>query len=152
LAYDEFNDAYGRLRSLHANSRRDGALTLGRLRDPRAVPALVERLEKDGDKRVRMAAAWALAEIGDPRAAVPLEKAALYDKKQDVRDIAAKAYKQLPKEDASTLPPGAGEPTSVEIQASANGTAPRRTRTPAERETPPPPPAPEPGFPDRPNP
>ena len=78
-AFDAFADAMGRLKSFHARSRRDGALTLGRIGDPRAVPALNERLEHDFDKDVRVAAAWALGEIGDERGAVALERAVISD-------------------------------------------------------------------------
>jgi HEAT repeats len=104
VVVDPVADALGRLRSDHDNSRRDGALTLGRLGDPRAVPALVERLRDDDEKEVRMAAAWALGEIGHPGAALGLQRAALYDKKQEVRATAERAYRRLPLE---VEPPGA---------------------------------------------
>ncbi|WP_435019254.1 HEAT repeat domain-containing protein [Tundrisphaera sp. TA3] len=94
---DPWADALGRLKSFHANSRRDGSLALGHFGDDRAVPALMERLERDGDRDVRVAAAWALGEIGDPRSAVALERAALYDKKHEVRDAANEAYRRLPR-------------------------------------------------------
>jgi hypothetical protein len=97
-APDPVADAVLRLQSHHANSRRDGAFTLGRLRDPRAIPALVERLKNDNDVDVRIAAATALGEIGDPRAAVYLERVTIYDKKQKVRDAAALALTRLPRE------------------------------------------------------
>jgi hypothetical protein len=146
--YDAFADAYGRLGSMHSNSRRDGALTLGRLRDPRAVTALVQLVEHDTDKKVRMAAAWSLGEIGDPRAALPLEKVSLYDKKQDVRDIAASAYRRLPREGevVQTEPPKvrSGNAPSVVNSTTSDGLTPPRT------ENVPPPPQPEPGFPDQP--
>ena len=49
VVFDPVADAMGRLRSSHDNSRRDGALSLGRLGDARAVPApgrpAEERLE-----------------------------------------------------------------------------------------------------------
>jgi HEAT repeats len=95
---DPVADAMGRLRSTHDNSRRDGALTLGRLRDARAVPALIDRLKEDYSKEVRIASAWALAEIGDPNAGVALERAALFDKRKEVRDAATEAYNRLPHE------------------------------------------------------
>ncbi len=95
--FDAFTDAIGRLKSFHASSRRDGALTLGRIGDPRAVPALNERLEHDFDKEVRVASAWALGEIGDEGGAVALERAAIHDKRHEVRDAATIAFKKLPK-------------------------------------------------------
>jgi hypothetical protein len=116
---DPIADPLGRLKSLHSNSRRDGCLALGSLHDPRAVPALIERLEKDIEKEVRVAAAWALGEIGDPRGAVPLERAALLDKRHDVREAAKTAYDRLPKpgqepprEPTSTRLPGYPAPTA----------------------------------------
>jgi hypothetical protein len=99
---DPVSEAVVRLQSHHANSRRDGAYTLGRLRDPRAIPALIDRLKNDSDVDVRVAAATAMGEIGDPRAAVYLERVTIYDKKQKVRDAAALALTHLPRESAST--------------------------------------------------
>ena len=90
-------DALGRLKSFHGNSRRDGALTLGRIGDDRAVGPLIERLEHDNDREVRVAAAWALGEIGDERAALPIQRAALNDKKHEVREAATIAYKKIPR-------------------------------------------------------
>jgi hypothetical protein len=107
---DPMADAIGRLRSFHANSRRDGSLTLGHLGDDRAVPALMDRLERDGDRDVRVAAAWALGEIGDTRSAVALERAALYDKKHEVREAANIAYRRLPK------PGQAQDPATIQTQ------------------------------------
>ena len=96
--FDPFNDAMGRLKSFHGSSRRDGALTLGRLRDPRAVPALNERLEHDFDKDVRIAAAHALGEIGDERGAVALERAIITERwHKDVREAAREALARIPK-------------------------------------------------------
>jgi hypothetical protein len=95
--FDPVTDALGRLKSFHGNSRRDGALTLGRIGDARAVPALCDRLEHDFDKEVRVASAWALGEIGDEHAAVALERAAIHDKRHEVRDAAALAVTKIPK-------------------------------------------------------
>jgi hypothetical protein len=138
---DAFADAWGRLHSLHANSRRDGCLSLGQLRDARALPGLVDRLEHDSDKNVRIAAAWALAEVGDSRAAVPLQRAALYDKKQDVRRIASESYHRLP--------PSNGTPTGAEPPPSSTEPLPPPSELPEQTparasSTPPPPPRPEP--------
>ncbi len=113
-AFDPFADALGRLKSFHGSSRRDGALTLGRIGDPRAVPALNERLEHDFDKEVRVASAFALGEIADERGAVALEKAALYDKRQDVREAAKVALKKIPK-------PGELPPQTVPPLPTSNG-------------------------------
>jgi hypothetical protein len=102
--FDPFADALGRLKSFHGSSRRDGALALGRIGDPRAVPALNERLEHDFDREVRVAAATALGEIADERGAVALEKAALYDHRHDVREAAKLALTKIPKP-GEELPP-----------------------------------------------
>jgi hypothetical protein len=110
VVVDPVRDAVGRLSSNHGNSRREGAYTLGRLRDPRAVPALVERLKNDSSKDVRVAAASALGEIGDPRAAAPLEKATIYDKKQEVRDAAGQALTRMPREVPVETAPALSEP------------------------------------------
>jgi hypothetical protein len=106
-AVDPVYEAVTRLQSHHAPSRREGCYTLGRLKDPRAVAALVDRLKNDWDVDVRIAAATALGEIGDPRAKVYLERVTIYDRKQKVRDAAALALAALPREPA---PAGAGGP------------------------------------------
>jgi hypothetical protein len=87
--------AIDRLSSFHANSRRDGALTLGRLGDPRAVPYLIQTLKTDSSRDVRIAAAIALGEIGGLDASTALERCIVYDKKQPVRDAAASALRDL---------------------------------------------------------
>jgi HEAT repeat protein len=80
----------GNLGDRRATPLLGGALSdraLGRLRDPAAVPALIERFTTD-ERDVRKAAAYALGEIGDPRA-VPALSAALSDPIHDVRYNAA---------------------------------------------------------------
>ncbi|MGO9596644.1 MAG: HEAT repeat domain-containing protein [Isosphaeraceae bacterium] len=104
--------AASKLQSLHSNSRRDGARELGRLGDPRAVPALVHVLKYDSSKDVRIAAATALGEIGGSEVEVVLERCIIYEKKQDVRDAAAAALRHArntPQPVAST-PSSAGPP------------------------------------------
>jgi hypothetical protein len=151
---DPLADALGRLQSYHAHSRRDGCYTLGRLRDPRALPALIDRLKVDTDADVRIAAATALGEIGDPRAAVYLERVTVYDKKEKVRDAAALALSRLPRE----LPPQPGRtqvapapaPAPMVPAASPPASVPPQPQ-PIERVPPPPTPAfGGPGFPERP--
>jgi len=166
---DPVAEAVTRLQSHHANSRRDGAYTLGRLRDPRAIPALIDRLKNDSDVDVRVAAATAMGEIGDPRAAVYLERVTIYDKKQKVRDAAALALTHLPRESASTVgmpvtstpaPPQPGLspiPSNVMPLPSARpalpSTSPPLEPEPIERVPSPPTPATTssgPGFPQKP--
>jgi hypothetical protein len=140
VAYDPLIDAASRLKSNHANSRRDGCVTLGRLGDPRAVPTLIDRLKNDSAKEVRIAAATALGEIGDPQGAVVLERATVYEKNQAVRDacVAALARARMPREVMPTPTP-------------TNGPSTRTSQTPSIEalEHVPPPPAPpvaEPGL------
>lgn len=103
-AFDPYLDALGRLTSRHAPSRRDGALTLGRLGDPRAVPALIDLLESDRDSEVRVAAAHALGAMGDGRAVGALERAALQDSRREVRQAAAQSYARLPQQEPAPPP------------------------------------------------
>jgi hypothetical protein len=170
-AFDPFADAIGRLKSFHGSSRRDGALTLGRIGDPRAIPALNERLEHDFDKEVRVAAAFALGEIADERGAVALEKAALYDHRQDVRDAAKVALQKIPK--PGEIPPGAqsavppvpsskrpmvpppipGRPVVLDPGPDATTSSspnPSASGLPNAEDVPPPPPVPVPGGSNRP--
>jgi hypothetical protein len=101
--------AASKLQSLHSNSRRDGARELGRLGDPRAVPALVHVLKYDSSKDVRIAAATAMGEIGGSEAEVVLERCIIYEKKQDVRDAAAAALRHA----RNTPHPVASSPSSA---------------------------------------
>jgi hypothetical protein len=134
---DPVADAIGRLSSFHDNSRKDGCFTLGRLRDARAVPALIERLKYDHNKDVRLAAIWALGEIGDPRGKLALERAAVYDKKSEVRDAAASAFTRMSQQVVTSAPAASATP------APSTTTTPMPSLAP-DPETPPPPPQPEP--------
>ena len=151
VANDPVVDAVGRLSSSHDNSRREGCYTLGRLGDPRAMNALVDRLKNDSNKDVRIAAAWALGEISDPRSAVYLERAATYDKKREVRDAASRAYGRLPRPSttpASTPPTTSvpstapGEPSLLPLPESSSSAPP----PPPPGDNTPPPPPPETGY------
>jgi len=121
VVVDPVANAIGRLSSNHDNSRIEGAYTLGRLRDPRAVAPLADRLRNDWDKDVRVAAANALGEIGDPRASEPLRQASALDNRQVVRDAAGMALSRL----AVTSQPAvqATEPT-VPVQSEPDLNAP----------------------------
>jgi hypothetical protein len=118
---------------------------------------LVERLKNDGDVDVRIASATALGEIGDPRAAVYLERVTIYDKKQKVRDAAALALTRLPREpgvtgaQTGTSSPTPPQPGLTPIPSSmmpaptvpAGASAPLQGE-PIERVPPPPTPVPTP--------
>jgi HEAT repeat protein len=66
---------------------------LGKLGDAAAVTPLIEALH-DGEKDVRVSAAWALGELGDARAVSPLTDAAS-DPDPDVRERADAALGKL---------------------------------------------------------
>jgi HEAT repeat protein len=68
-------------------------LSLGRIGDPVAVDALIEKL-KDENWDVRSSAAKALGQIGDPRAIEPLIQS-LRDKSETVRWLAANALTSI---------------------------------------------------------
>ncbi len=117
VVVDPVAEQVQRFQSYHSHSRRDAAAVLGRLRDPRAIPSLVDRLKHDNSTEVRVAAATALGEIGDPQSAIYLERVTIYDKKQAVRDAAAAALTRLPREvpaqanaGVPAVGPGAGAP------------------------------------------
>jgi HEAT repeats len=154
VVVDPVADAAARLQSHHANSRIEGAYTLGRLRDPRAIPPLIDRLKNDNDADVRIASATALGEIGDPQVATYLERVTIYDKKQKVRDAAAVALSRLPRampqpagQPVMSAPAGTPYPSNVAPAPSIPATsAPTLEPEPVERVPPPPTPA---AFPDR---
>ncbi len=77
-----------------AEARVWAARILGRIKDARATDDLVARLY-DRDDRLRMAAAEALGEIGDPRALQSLVRATLRDPAPQVRAHAAGAVAQI---------------------------------------------------------
>lgn len=145
IAPDPGADALMRLHSMHDHSRRDGALTLGQLRDPRSVPSLIGLLKNDHSKEVRQASAWALGSIGDPSASVALQRAAMFDWRQEVRTEANTAYQRIAQGGQPAPAPG-----PAPIQAPEAGTEPA-LRTSAgsvpmpefqRDDTPPPPPEP----------
>ncbi|MFO0953116.1 MAG: HEAT repeat domain-containing protein [Isosphaeraceae bacterium] len=142
IVVDPVAQAIGRLSSNHDNSRKEGAVVLGRLGDARAVPALINVLKTDRNKDVRIAAATALGQIGDPRGAIVLERAIVYDKKQEVRDAAAAALASMPRPAPSAsleVAPGTPVAQAYPNTNAASGSVPLE---PAEAVPPPPSPAP----------
>jgi hypothetical protein len=116
-----------RLQSHHAGSRREGAQTLGRLGDPRAIPALVNTLKHDSSKDVKIAAARALGLIGGHEAEVVLERCLIYEKKQEVRDAAAVALRDLRARERAraTASPARGTESGASRVDSGSGVVPR---------------------------
>ena len=72
-ADDPVDALIAQLSSPESGRRKAAAEELGRLRDKRAVPALIENLI-DESPSVRASAVWALGEIGDPAAAPALAR------------------------------------------------------------------------------
>ena len=83
------------------NVRLSATETLGKLRDPRAVQALIQALQQDPDPKVRAMAAWALGEIEDPAAVSALSTALRADDDEQVRVQAAEALGNI--EDVSAI-------------------------------------------------
>lgn len=77
----------------HVHRREDAAFALGDIRDPAAVPALIDAVSHK-DPLLRMIAAGALGKIGDARAREPLS-ARLADENAQVVRAARKSLGQL---------------------------------------------------------
>jgi HEAT repeat protein len=70
-------------------------IVLGNIKDPRAVPPLIDALKKNPSWEVRRRAAWALGEIKDQRVIGPLIDALTGDTNPDVRAFSAAALGKL---------------------------------------------------------
>lgn len=145
-----------RLQSRHASSRRDGAVELGRLGDPRAVPPLIHALKYDSSKDVKIAAATALGQLGGTEAEVVLERCIIYEKKQEVRDAAAAALRGMREQRevasrTSPTTPSASQRPSLSVSDQPLALDPVAPR-PSPAVPPPPPPAPPPPPPPAPTP
>ena len=127
-----------RLSSVFPGTRREAAGILGRMRDSRAIPALVERLKNDNDKSVRITAAHALADIGDPSAAIYLERSSIYDHKQEVRNAALAALARMPR-----IVPA---PAQAQASTPVAGLSPSASPAPPPTPNVPPPPTPASGL------
>ncbi|QEE15639.1 HEAT repeat domain-containing protein [Promethearchaeum syntrophicum] len=77
--------------------------SLGKIKDPKALPALIEALKDESDGTVRCAAALAMGQIKD-EAAVPYLISALDDKYWYVRRDAAKALSKLKAKSVKAAP------------------------------------------------
>jgi hypothetical protein len=142
-ALDPVALAAQRMQSYHSGSRREGAETLGRLGDPRAIPPLVNALKYDSSKDVKIASATALGAIGGREAEVVLERCIVYEKKQEVRDAAAIALRDLRARSAaeSRVASSAAPAPSVVPRLPDPALSPGMRRAPSNRRTPAPEPA-----------
>jgi len=130
-----------RLQNFHVGNRKDAAYTLGRLGDPRAVPALVHVLKYELFQDVRIAAAIALGEIGGSDAAIALERCSIYDKREEVRKAATTALNRLNAK-AKAAPPissGVEPPLSTPVPPSPATSSPFRGSPPEGGPVPEPP-------------
>jgi HEAT repeat protein len=75
--------------------RQIAAKKLGNMRDPEALPGLLDTLPSDQFWMVRCAIIQALEKIGDPRAIPTLREVANSDSFQVVRSYASKAVERL---------------------------------------------------------
>lgn len=85
------------------------ALTLGKLKDKRAVPALLKALS-DENYTVRGVTAASLAQIGDPSALPRLKEVAQSDSNEFVRGQADRAVRALASAGQGSVLAGAGPP------------------------------------------
>lgn len=65
--------------------QRNACICLGNIKDPKAVPPLIDRLEHDAKEQVRGAAAWALGEIGGDAARSALKRRLAVEPSEYVR-------------------------------------------------------------------
>lgn len=90
-----FDSLARQLRDILPDRRREAAFALGQLRNPRAVPLLLDRLRVDLNKNVRKACVIALTQIPDPSIPGYLERVAIYDPNAEVRQLASNLMKKL---------------------------------------------------------
>ena len=90
-----FDSLSRQLRDILPDRRREAAFAMGQLRNPRAVPLLLERLRVDLNKNVRKASVVALSQIPDPSIPGYLERVAIYDPNAEVRQLASNLMKKL---------------------------------------------------------
>ncbi len=89
ISEDEFRRRFRKSpvrRTKRRGLRRNVAVALGNLRDPAAVPPLLEALGDDSDAMVRGHAAWALGRIGTPQAREGLRARLVRERDGSVRE------------------------------------------------------------------
>ncbi|HAJ32905.1 MAG TPA: tRNA epoxyqueuosine(34) reductase QueG [Candidatus Atribacteria bacterium] len=98
ITQEEFQD-YFAYNQIAIRSRkvikRNAALALGNIGDPRAVVPLIKVLREDANSIVREHAAWALGKIGGEKAKSALEKALNLEEEREVREEILNALKML---------------------------------------------------------
>ncbi|MFM1802493.1 MAG: hypothetical protein RJA81_1845 [Planctomycetota bacterium] len=90
-----FDSLARQLRDILPDRRREAAFALGQLRNPRAVPLLMDRIRVDLNKNVRKACVVALSQIPDPAIPGYLERVAIYDPNAEVRLLASNLMRKL---------------------------------------------------------
>lgn len=95
IADPVFDSLARQLRDILPDRRREAAFALGQLRNPRAVPLLLDRLRVDLNKNVRKACVVALSQIPDPAIPGYLERVAIYDPNAEVRQLASNLMRKL---------------------------------------------------------
>jgi len=75
--------------------KRNAALALGNIGDPRAVVSLVKTLQEDDNSMVRGHTAWALGKIGGKKVKLALEKALKIEEDKEVREEIINALKMF---------------------------------------------------------
>lgn len=83
--------------------QRSCALMLGSLNSERAVIPLMEVLRNHTNENVRIAAAWALCKIGDPRGVYAVKMAVKYDDQSKVQVVCAWYYENFVKQGSFTF-------------------------------------------------
>jgi len=101
-AADRVETLMKKLHSKHPGARADAVAELGKIKDTRVVPLLIDAL-KDADSYVRGQTAAALGDIGDKRAVQPLITVLREDDYLYVRQEAAKALGKI--KDGSAVQP-----------------------------------------------
>jgi hypothetical protein len=118
-----FDSLSRQLRDILPDRRREAAFALGQLRNPRAVPLLLDRLRVDLNKNVRKACVVALSQIPDPAIPGYLERVAIYDPNAEVRQLATVLMRRLTETVIVETP--------VEVGASVTTTTPVIVESPA---------------------
>jgi HEAT repeat protein len=83
------------LASDNTGLQRSSALMLGRIKSDRSVISLMEVLHNNTNTDVRIAAAWALCQIGDARGVYAVKMAVKFDESEKVQSTCAWYYENF---------------------------------------------------------